>query len=215
MRQWSWLALVVGGCARAAKPGDSAPPTPEPCEVEHAESEDEVMAHWDESLADTVARFPEHAAGPAWRLDGREGWAELSVRWLPGSLRFVMWHDINGECWSTAVTSFAVERLVVDGVDLGVLPGTDSSVRGAGGSAPFAEVRVQATVSGVTGTVLEAPSGRDELRLGLELSGGEPAGPDEVAWRIRGWVDEQTNYSWESVQTDWPLFAAELLAVEE
>lgn len=193
------LAAAALACTDPKPAGDTGPgpePPPDPCTLALPLDHDAPMPFWDASISELLGPHPTAPlAGPLLRADGREGELRLGLSWAPHPRDAVVWqHDPSSEtpCTSVFSTTFTLDGISVDGVEL-----TGARVHGARlTSEGVATVEVFADAAGVADTVLEPPSGRDTLCVGLRLLALLPAEPgEEPAWTVELWADEDARWS--------------------
>ena len=223
MREWSWLALAVGGCASAARPADSAPPpTESACEGASAGpfDPDAPLAFWGPSLRETLDRFAFAASGTAERIDGETAPVRLELGWDGRGPEWINLHEGDGGCAVHVRINLTIDHWELDGVplqaDLG--PQGDERIPRATlilrkGEQPHLEATTHASASGIGGSLLEPPSGREAAWFTLDLSGRPPDG-DGAAWFLQLYATEPTGGTWDSERGEWPFIRATLAAAE-
>ena len=171
------------------------------CSVDVAFDLDTTLPWWDASIRDIMAGAAPVADGTLTREDGVVSGAALEVTWYPEANDWISWHRglyDTDPCWSLYLADLEALSFEVEGAVV-VPSGTLSS-------ALFSDGRLSldfyADATGVSGTALEPPSGRDTVRLLINLTGApHPTDPDRFVWVGLLHVDEPT--PWSSEQEYW------------
>jgi hypothetical protein len=217
------LAAAMPGCSSGGSPHDSAPPPPQTaCEGAFSGpfDADAPLDFWGPSLRETLDRFAFAASGTAERIDGETAPVRLELGWDGSGPAWINLHEHDGECAVYARVNLTIDRWELDGVplqaDLGPqgderLPRATLILRQ--GEQPRLEATTHASASGIGGSLLEPPSGRESAWFVLDLS-GVPPDEDGAAWFLQLDATEPTGGTWDSVQEEWPFIRATLAAAE-
>ena len=179
------------------------------CDVDAALDLDTTLPWWDEPIRDIMERLEGTAEGLLTREDGTSSPVSIEVDWNASDEEWVAWHNgylPEDPCLSLYSTNVQLRIGDVDGAEVTAVRPMSATLDNSGRLA----LQHYANASGVRGTALEPPSGRDDIHLALDLWGADSLeSPDRVHWVGLVHVDEPT--PWSSIQEYWLLARLDLV----